>query len=178
MLAKVNTCAIVGLEGHMVQVEVDISPGLPAFFVVGLPDEAVQEARERVRAAVRNSGYTFPMRRVAVNLAPADLKKEGPAYDLPIAVGILLATEQISSDVTRKVFLGELSMDGALRHTSAIFPMVGVANQQGYSEVVVPSMDAREASLIEGTRILPFESRQRWLLVYERDQPAPVFNPE
>jgi magnesium chelatase family protein len=148
MLAKVNSCAVVGLEGYMVQVEVDISPGLPAFFVVGLPDEAVQESRERVRAAVRNSGYTFPMRRVAVNLAPADLKKEGPAYDLSIAVGVLLATEQIAADVTRTVFLGELSMDGALRHTSGILPMVGVAQQQGFTDIVVPTADAREAGLI------------------------------
>jgi len=123
MLAKINTCAVVGLDGHMVQVEVDISPGLPKFFVVGLPDESVQEARERVRGAIRNSGFTFPMRRITVNLAPANVKKEGPAYDLPIAVGILLATEQVEADVSRMVFLGELSLDGALRHTSGILPM-------------------------------------------------------
>ena len=87
MLAKVISCALVGLEGALVEVEVDIAPGLPNFFVVGLPDDAVREARERARAAVKNSGFTFPMRRIVVNLAPADLKKEGPAYDLPIAVG-------------------------------------------------------------------------------------------
>ena len=89
MLAKVNTCAVIGLDGAIVEVEVDISQGLPAFNVVGLPDTAVQESRERVRAAIRNSGYEFPLRRVTVNLAPADLKKEGPTYDLPIAVGLL-----------------------------------------------------------------------------------------
>lgn len=158
MLAKVNTCAVVGLDGHMVQAEVDISPGLPKFFVVGLPDEAVQEARERVRGAIRNSGFEFPMRRITVNLAPADIKKEGPAYDLPIAIGILLATEQIAADVSRMVFLGELSLDGALRHTSGILPMVGLAYQRGFTEIVVPAADAREASLIEATHILPFES--------------------
>jgi magnesium chelatase family protein len=158
MLAKVNTCAVVGLDGHMVQVEVDISPGLPKFFVVGLPDAAVQEARERVRGAIRNSGFDFPMRRITVNLAPADVKKEGPAYDLPIAIGILLATEQIAADVSNMVFLGELSLDGALRHTSGILPMVGLAYQRGVKEIVVPLADAREASLIEVIRILPFES--------------------
>ncbi len=178
MLAKVNSCAVVGLEGYMVQVEVDISPGLPAFFVVGLPDEAVQESRERVRAAVRNSSYTFPMRRVAVNLAPADLKKEGPAYDLSIAVGILLATEQIAANVTRIVFLGELSMDGALRHTSGILPMVGVAHQQGFTDIVVPSADAREAGLIEGTRIMPFDSLAVLAAYLRGDTPAPEYKPD
>jgi len=98
MLAKVISCAVVGLEGAIVEVEVDISPGLPSFTIVGLPDTAVQEAKERVRAAIRNSGCTFPTKRIVVNLAPANLKKAGPAYDLPIAVGILLSSEQISAD--------------------------------------------------------------------------------
>lgn len=92
MLANTQTCAVIGLDGFVVQVEVDISPGLPAFNIVGLPDTAVQEAKERVRAALRNSGCEFPLRRITVNLAPADLKKEGPAYDLPIAVGMLLSS--------------------------------------------------------------------------------------
>jgi magnesium chelatase family protein len=98
------------------------------------------------------------MRRITANLAPADVKKEGPAYDLPIAVGILIATEQISADISRTVFLGELSLDGALRHTSGVLPMVGLAHQQGYTDIVVPSADAREASLVEGTRIIPIDS--------------------
>src|SRR5512140_2059478 len=95
MLAKTLTCAVVGLEGALVEVEVDIGPGLPAFNIVGLPDAAVQEAKERVRAAVKNSGCVFPQRRITVNLAPADLKKEGPAYDLPIAVALIMASEQV-----------------------------------------------------------------------------------
>jgi magnesium chelatase family protein len=175
MLGKVNSCAVVGLEGYMVQVEVDISPGLPRFYIVGLPDEAVQEARERVRGAIRNSGLLFPMKRIAANLAPADLKKEGPAYDLPIAIGILMATEQIKADVSKMVFLGELSMDGALRHTSGILPMVGVAHQQGFTDVVVPSADAREASLIEGTRILPFDSLAKLISYLRGDTAAPEY---
>src|SRR5262245_42587494 len=106
MLAKVFTCAVVGLDGELVQAEVDIAPGLPAFHIVGLPDTAVQEARERVRAAVRNSGFSFPMRRITVNLAPAELKKEGASYDLPIAVGLLIASEQLEGNLGQVLFLG------------------------------------------------------------------------
>jgi magnesium chelatase family protein len=178
MLAKTISCAVVGLDGYMVQVEIDISPGLPKFFVVGLPDEAVQEARERVRGAIRNSGFTFPMKRITVNLAPADLKKEGPSYDLPIAVGILLATEQIATDVTRTVFLGELSLDGALRHTGGILPMVSLAYQMGYTDIIVPASDAREACLVDGTHILPFESLAALASYLRGDTPAPVCKPE
>ena len=155
MLAKSQTCAIVGLDGFIVQVEVDISPGLPAFNVVGLPDTAVQEARERVRAALRNSGCEFPMRRITVNLAPADLKKAGPAYDLPIAVGILLSSGQISLPCQPALFLGELSLDGSLRHTNGVLPMVSVARDQGFSAVYVPTADAAEAALVEGIQVYP-----------------------
>jgi len=158
MLAKVVSCAVVGLEGAIVEVEVDISPGLPSFTIVGLPDAAVQEARERVRAAIRNSGFTFPMKRIVVNLAPANLKKAGPAYDLPIAVGILLSSEQVYADVSRTVLLGELSLDGSLRHTNGILPMVALVHQEGLSDVIVPVADAKEASLIQGTKITPVES--------------------
>ncbi len=125
---------------------------------MGLPDDAVREARERARAAVRNSGFTFPMRRIVVNLAPADLKKEGPAYDLPIAVGILLSSEQIEADVSRTLFLGELSLDGTLRHTSGILPMVALAREMGLTNVIVPETDAREAALIGGVNIVPLSS--------------------
>ena len=117
MLAKSKTCAVVGLDGYIVEVEVDISPGLPTFTIVGLPDTAVQESRERVRSAIRNSGFEFPMRRITVNLAPADLRKAGPAYDLPIAVGVLLSSGQVTDDVSNSLFLGELSLDGSLRRT-------------------------------------------------------------
>jgi magnesium chelatase family protein len=146
---------VVGLDGYIVQVEVDISPGLPAFNIVGLPDTAVQEARERVRGAVRNSGCEFPMRRITVNLAPADLKKAGPAYDLPIAVAVLLSSEQASPPQEPAIFLGELSLDGSLRHTNGILPMVAVARDQGFAAVYVPTPDAPEAALVEGVRVFP-----------------------
>lgn len=155
MLAKVTSCAVVGLEGAIVEVEVDISPGLPSFTIVGLPDTAVQEARERVRAAIRNSGCIFPTKRITVNLAPADLKKAGPAYDLPIAIGILLSSEQIYADVAKTLFLGELSLDGSLRHTHGILPMVALAQGKDLPEVFVPIADADEASLIEDINVIP-----------------------
>ena len=158
MLAKVNSAAVVGLDAQIVDVEVDIAAGLPAMTIVGLPDAAVNEARERVRAAIRNSGLTFPMKRITVNLAPADLKKEGPAYDLPIAVGILLSSEQLSVDISETLFLGELSLDGSLRHTHGILPMVTLAQETGLESVFVPAVDAREASLIEGVKIIPVNS--------------------
>ena len=158
MLAMVKTCAIVGLEGYIVEVEVDISPGLPSFTIVGLPDTAVQEARERVRAAIRNSGCEFPLRRITVNLAPADLKKAGPSYDLPIAAGILISSGQISESPSSALFLGELSLDGSLRRTSAILPMVSVARDENFSAVFVPHSDAKEAALVDGIDVLPAAS--------------------
>lgn len=158
MLAKVASCAVVGLDGALVEVEVDISSGLPAMTIVGLPDTAVQEARERVRAAIRNSGFAFPMKRITVNLAPADLRKEGPAYDLPIAVGILASSEQVSFDTSQAFFLGELSLNGSLRHTRGILSMVALARERKIPVVFVPAIDAKEASLIQGVRIIPVES--------------------
>ena len=158
MLAKVNSAAVVGLDAQIVDVEVDIAAGLPAMTIVGLPDAAVQEARERVRAAIRNSGCTFPMKRITVNLAPADLKKEGPAYDLPIAVGILISSEQLSADVSQMLFLGELSLDGSVRHTHGILPMVALAKEKGLPTVFVPTADAKEASLVEGLKTVAVNS--------------------
>jgi magnesium chelatase family protein len=175
MLAKVMSCATVGLEGVIVEVEVDISPGLPSFTIVGLPDAAVQEARERVRAAIRNSNFTFPMKRIVVNLAPADLKKAGPAYDLPIAVGILLGSEQASADVSQAVFLGELSLDGSLRHTSGVLPMVAVTHEKGFSNIIVPTADAREASLVDGARIIPFDTLSQLVSYFQGEIPAPEY---
>src|SRR4051794_24112330 len=156
MLAKVLTGAVVGMDGALVEVEVDIAQaGLPNFLIVGLPDAAVQEARERVRAAIRNSGLAFPMRRITVNLAPADLKKEGPSYDLPIAVGILIASGQLEADAAGVLYLGELSLDGALRHTPGIIALVSLARERGLHTAYVPAIDAREATLLGGVRVMP-----------------------
>ena len=178
MLAKVRSGAIVGLDGAIVEVEVDISSGLPSFTIVGLPDAAVQEAKERVRAAIRNSGFTFPMKRIVVNLAPADLKKAGPSYDLPIAICILFSSEQVSAEVDDIMFLGELSLDGSLRHTNGVLPMVALAHEECMGTVIVPEQDAGEAGLIEGVKIIPVSSLSQ-LVSYLRDEiPAPEYSPE
>jgi len=178
MLAKVMSCAVVGLEGAIVEVEVDISPGLPTFTVVGLPDTAVQEARERVRAAIRNSGCTFPMRRITVNLAPANLKKAGPAYDLPIAVGILLSSDQIYADVSKTLSLGELSLDGSLRHTQGILPMVALAQEKGVPEVFVPADDANEASMLDGIKVMPSISLAQLVSHLRGELSIPQYKPD
>jgi len=178
MLAKVRSGAIVGLDGAVVEVEVDISSGLPSFTIVGLPDAAVQEARERVRAAIRNSGGSFPTRRIVVNLAPADLKKAGPAYDLPIAVGILLSSEQVTADVADTMFLGELSLDGGLRHTNGVLSMVALAQDEGIPNVIVPEADAAEASVIEGMRVIPMRSLTQLVSYLRGEIPAPEYQAE
>lgn len=178
MWAKAKSCAVIGLEGVIVEAEVDISPGLPAFAVVGLPDAAVQEARERVRAAIRNSGCEFPMRRITANLAPADLKKAGPSYDLPIAIAVLLSSGQVPSVPQSALFLGELSLDGSLRHTNGILPMVAVAKTEGIETVFVPSSDAREAALVEGIEVISV-SHLAELVAYLRGETSlPPFVPE
>ena len=154
-LAKVLSCAVIGLDGELIDVEVDIAQGMPAFAIVGLPDAAVQEAKERVRSAVRNSGFPFPNRRITVNLAPADIRKEGPSYDLPIAVGVLIASQQAVGNVERTVFLGELALDGKVRHAHGVLPMVALAKERGIETVYVPEADVREAGLVDGIRVLP-----------------------
>ncbi len=159
MLARVQSCAVVGLEGVLVEVEVDIGLGNPGLTIVGLPDAAVQESRERVRAAIRNSGARIPISgRITVNLAPADIRKEGPAYDLPIALGILLASGQVVADLSDTVVLGELSLDGTVRHTHGVLPMVGVAREHGLRRAIVPADDAAEAALVEGIEVIPVRS--------------------
>ncbi len=160
MLAKVVSCAIVGLEAELVDVEVDVINGYPNFAIVGLPDAAVRESRDRVHAAIKNSGLQFPgNKRITVNLAPADLRKEGPAYDLPIAVGVLAATQQIWPDKLESgVFLGELSLDGATRPTKGILPMAAMARARGYARVFVPAANASEAALVPDVEVLPVTS--------------------
>jgi len=155
----VRSGALRGIEGIPVDVEVDIGMGLPAVNIVGLPDAAVSEARERVRAAIRNSGFEFPLRRITVNLAPADVRKEGPVYDLPIAIAILVASGQVpdhfGSDVA---LLGELSLDGHLRHVSGVLPFVAMCLAEGIGTVIVPAEDLQEASAVAGIRVLGMET--------------------
>jgi magnesium chelatase family protein len=156
VLAKVLSCAVVGLDGVLIEVEVDVSNGgQPGMVLVGLPDAAVQESRERVRAAIRNSGGKIPFGRITVNLAPADLKKAGPTYDLPIAIGILLAGRQFWSDIEDALVVGEMSLDGVVRHTPGIISMMTVAAEKGLQRAFVPEVDAREAALVSGIQVYP-----------------------
>ena len=142
MLARVFSCAILGLDGVVVEVEVDTGQGLPAIIIVGLPDAAVQESRERVQMAIKNAGLLFPRKRITVNLAPAAVRKEGPAYDLPIAVGILLATEQVSADLAQAGLVGELSLDGSVRHVRGILSMAALGREKEFQRIFVPEPDA------------------------------------
>ncbi|MBI4129975.1 YifB family Mg chelatase-like AAA ATPase [Candidatus Roizmanbacteria bacterium] len=159
MIAKVTSAAVVGLDAVPVEVEVNIiKKGLPAFHLVGLPDKAVSEAKERVRAAILNINADFPTYRITVNLAPADLPKEGPAYDFPIALGILLASGQLTADLTDAVVVGELSLDGKLRHTNGILPFTLMAREQKLKRFFVPSADAHEAAVVSGIDVYGIES--------------------
>ncbi len=155
MLAQVHSCAVIGLDAQAVHVEVDIASGLEKVTLVGLPDAAVRESSERVRAAITNSGFFYPQHRLTVNLAPADLRKEGPAYDLPIAIGILTATRQVPTDLEDALLLGELSLDGSVRHVNGILPMAGMAQKLGFRRLFVPSSDSAEAALVEGVEVYP-----------------------
>ena len=139
MLARVHSCAVIGLDGVIVEVEVDTGPGLPGMVIVGLPDAAVQESRERVQSAVKNAGLLYPRKRVTVNLAPASVRKEGPAYDLPIALGVLAAAEQIPPEALEgSLVIGELSLDGTVRHVRGVLPMAAVAREQGFTARLCP----------------------------------------
>jgi magnesium chelatase family protein len=159
MLAKVNSSAVVGLDAVPVEVEIDIaSQGLPSFTIVGLPDKAVEESRERVRSAIKNSNADFPAKRITVNLAPADLPKEGPSYDLPIALGILIASGQIEADISDAIFMGELSLDGRLRHTNGVLPQALLAQSKKLKKIFLPQINAKEAAILKGIEIYPLNT--------------------
>lgn len=158
MLARIWSAALIGIDAVKVGVEVDLAGGLPAVIVVGLPDTAVQESRERVRAAIKNAGFPFPMRRVVINLTPADLRKEGPIFDLPISVGILAAAELVSSsELENWLFLGEMSLDGSLRPVAGVLAIAAAAQKLGFSGLVVPAANAREAAVVPGLKVYGFQ---------------------
>lgn len=159
MLSKVISFALVGLEGVPVEVETDINNGLPSYELVGLPDAAVKESKERVRSALKNSGRKFPAQKISVNLAPADIRKEGSYFDLAIAVGILKATEQlVGADAGGCVFLGELALGGELRPVAGILPLLISAKAKGYTTFIVPAANAEEAAYIDGVRTYAAEN--------------------
>jgi magnesium chelatase family protein len=159
MLSKVLSGAVLGIDAYIVNVEVDISPGLPAFSTVGLPDGAVKESKDRVKSAIKNGGYSFPERRITVNLAPADIKKEGSAYDLPIAVGILSATGIVKKErLSDYAILGELSLDSRVRPVRGALPIAIGVKKAGLKGLIIPSENSREAAVVEGIDIIPVET--------------------
>lgn len=156
MLAKVLSATVVGIEAILVDVEVDIAAGLPQFATVGLPDGAVKESKDRVKAALKNAGYEFPAKRITANLAPADIKKEGAAFDLPISIGILAATNVINGErLARYLLVGELSLDGSLKPVRGCLPVAVAAKQAGLDGLVVPFENAAEAAVVDGIEVIP-----------------------
>lgn len=159
MLSKVKSCGLVGIDGYVVEVETDISNGIPGFEIVGLGDAAVKESKERVRAAIKNSGQEFPVRKITINLAPANIRKEGSAFDLGIALGILAATEQIDGrSLSKYMFIGELSLDGVIKPVNGVLPMAICALQEGVENLVLPLENAEEAAVVKGVNVLPAQN--------------------
>jgi magnesium chelatase family protein len=159
MLAKVISAAVYGIDAHIVEVEVDVSPGMPAFLTVGLPDTAVKESRDRIKAAIKNCGYRFPVKQITINLAPADIRKEGSCFDLPMALGILAATGLIkSNNINDFVILGELSLDGSLRPIRGALCIAVAAKNAGIKAFILPEDNAPEAAVVDGIDVYPVKS--------------------
>ena len=155
MFAGLKSMGLRGIDGFMVEVEADLSQGLPGFDVVGLPDTAVRESRDRVRAAMKNAGYTYPVSRITVNLAPADVKKEGSVYDLPLLLALLCASGQLKANLRHAAFVGELSLQGAVRPIRGVLPMVIAARDAGIRDVYVPAQNGAEAAVVDGITVYP-----------------------
>ena len=155
MLSKVKSMSLQGLDGFLVDVQVDVSSGMPNWEVVGLPDATVKESKERVRTAIKNSGYEFESRRIVINLAPADKRKEGSFFDLPIAIGILLDFEDIMwQNLEDTVFIGELSLDGSLNKINGALPMCIEAKKLGIKRVILPEENAKEAAIVKELQVI------------------------
>ena len=177
MLSIIHSAALLGIDAYAVNVEVDLSSGLPAFDIVGLPDSAVKESRERVRTAIKNTGLSFPTKRITVNLAPADTKKEGASFDLPIAAGILTAMGTLPAEALDEYLLtGELSLDGSLRPVNGILPMVYGALQNGITKCFVPYENAEEAALVEGMEVYPLHSLRQLVAILQNQETLPPYH--
>lgn len=163
MLAKITSCSVLGIDGWLIQVEVDVANGLPMFSTVGLPDSTVRESKDRVKAAIKNCGYQFPARKITVNLAPADIRKEGAGFDLPIAIGILQATETLENKRPgRYCIVGELSLDGGVHRVNGLLPMILAARAQALTGIIIPKENSDEAQIVpDGIDIIPVSSLQQ-----------------
>ena len=155
MLSKINSMALLGLDGYLIEVQVDVSNGMPCWEMVGLPDTSVKEAKERVKTAIKNSGYEMLSKRIVINLAPADTKKEGSIFDLPIAIGILKDLGEIKNDKLDEIaFVGELSLDGKINRVNGILPMCIEAQKLGINKLIVPRENAKEAAIVKEIEVL------------------------
>lgn len=155
MIANIKTISLNGIDGNLVEVQTDITGGLPTFEIVGLPDTSVRESKERIRSAIKNSEIEFPSRRIIINLAPASTKKEGTSYDLPIAIGILTALNEIvNENLENTIFIGELSLDGKINRVNGVLPMCIEALNLGIKRVILPKSNEREAAVVEGLEII------------------------
>ena len=162
MLARLESAAVLGVDAYPVHVEVDVGLGLPFFRMVGLPDASVRESRDRVRAAIRNSGFDFPSHRMTINLAPADVRKAGSSFDLPIALGILAAEGVVRGQaLDRIVLVGELSLDGSIHAARGMLPVAAAARRQGATALLLPAQNVTEAAVVEGLRLLPVQLAAR-----------------
>ena len=172
MLSKINSFGLIGLDGYLIDVEVDVNHGLPAYNVVGLADTAIKESKERVASAIKNQGFNFPVEKITINLAPADTKKEGSIYDLPIAVGVLAASNQLEikkEELKSFSFVGELSLDGSLRKINGILPILITARNKGIKKVVIPYDNQNEASFIEGLEVYAIKNLRELYSFFKKE---------
>ncbi len=178
MLSIVKSMALNGLNGYLVDVQIDVASGLPHWEIVGLPDASVRESKERVRTAIKNSGIEFPSRKITVNLAPANTRKEGSFFDLPIAIGILMATENLNDiNIQDTIFMGELSLDGSLNKINGVLPMCIEALKLGIKTAILPIQNAKEASVVQGLEVIGVKSLEqtiKFLLKQENIKTEPI----
>ena len=178
MLSIVKSMALNGLNGYLVDVQIDVASGLPHWEIVGLPDASVRESKERVRTAIKNSGIEFPSRKITVNLAPANTRKEGSFFDLPIAIGILMATENLNNiNIQDTIFMGELSLDGSLNKINGVLPMCIEALKLGIKRAILPIQNAKEASVVQGLEVIGVKSLEqtiKFLIKQENIKTEPI----
>lgn len=172
MLSIIKSIALNGLNGYLIEVQTDVTGGLPEFDIVGLPNTSVREAKERIRVAIKNSKIDFPSKRILINLAPAGTKKEGTSLDLPMAIGILIATGQleVKIDISKTIFIGELSLNGQINKVNGILPMCIDAKKIGIKQVIVPKENRNEASIVQGIDVIPVDSLEQVILVLQGKQ--------
>ena len=176
MLSITKSMSLVGLKGYLISVQVDVSGGLPSWELVGLPDTSIRESKERVKTAIKNSGYELESRKIIINLAPADIKKEGSFFDLPIAIGILICTGEVSQNNTDDVaFIGELSLDGNINKIDGVLPMCIEAKRLGIKKIIVPAENASEASVVEDIEVLGATNLIQVVNYLNSNEKIPIF---